>query len=72
MSHTDTLTLGYAFGFTFTVSLFCVAAYYLFAIFGIGYIGAELMAGYMGWNTIYQWDTIVGHYQALVDQESIK
>ena len=67
MSNTNSYTLGYAFGFTLTATFLCAVSYFIFAIFGIGYVGAELMAAYLGWVTISRWDFIVEHYLSLKD-----
>ena len=68
MSNHNGYTLGYAFGFTLTATFLCAVSYIILAPFGIGYVGAELMAAYLGWITISKWDFIVAHYQSTLDE----
>jgi len=52
-------TFGFAFGFLFAGFLVTAIAWLMLMPFGYGYISAELMAAYLTWTTIRNWDTVV-------------
>ncbi len=55
----NTYTLGFAFGFLFVGFALTTIAWLVLMPFGYGYISGELMAAYLSWSTIANWDTVV-------------
>ena len=61
--------LAFTAGYTGTLLLATAVSYLVFRPFGVGYIGAELMAGYLAWSTAYRWEAVNAHL-ALMLQEA--
>jgi len=58
ISQRDFAIAGFAVGYLGSAALAALVAWLIFTPFGCGYIAAELVAGYLVWSTIYQWDNV--------------
>ena len=67
----DYAILGFAAGFTGMWLLFTAVAYLVFRPFGVGYIGAELMCGYLAFSTAYRWEVVTGALEAMLQEEGL-
>ena len=55
------------FGFVLVNCFFTAVAYFILMPFGYGYVGAELAAGFLIWNTAYRWEFINEHFAAQLE-----
>lgn len=62
---------GYALGFTGMWLLLTAVSYLVFRPFGVGYIGAELMTGYLAWSTAYRWEIVTAHLEGMLQEQGL-
>ena len=67
----DYAIFAFTAGFVGMWLLFTAVAYFLLRPFGVGYIGAELMCGYLGYSTAYRWETVTASLDAMLEESGL-
>lgn len=67
----DYAILAFTAGFTGMWLLFTAVAYLILRPFGVGYIGAELMCGYLAFSTAYRWEVVTGVLEAMLQEAGL-
>lgn len=71
MTRRNYAILCYATGFAGMWLLLTAASWLILRPFGVGYIGAELMSGYLAWSTAYRWDYVNAHLEGMLQEHDL-
>lgn len=67
----DYAILGFTIGFAGMWLLLTAVAYFILRPFGVGYIGAELMCGYLAFSTAYRWEVVAAVLNEMLEQDNL-